>query len=180
MGRIRTVVTVPFVTAIAATLVACGGGSSSKAKKEPAKEKVYTVAEDHLQAVVGDPQGHAAFVANAVAICFSESGQKQYKLGSEPDCSDAEVLAKINAAQADTLQLGDAPGGTTVEANTAENYSVTSRSVEVEGEPVASFTYFVDGNPATTKDGSSSDYHDRCAPEIEKYCVKGRITPYYG
>ncbi len=144
----------------------CGNDAKNSAKTGAAKKVTpKSVKEADLKAAVGDPQNNASFVSNMVAQCVA-------KAATATECNDPKKVATFNPTYAKTLELGDKPGGTTVQVDAADSFSATAHSVEVPGVGVTEWTYF--------KKPGSSDYQNRCAPDIEKYCVKGKITPYYG
>lgn len=155
----------------------CGGSSGDDAKADSAKKTgkpaaPITVPEDKLKDAVGDPQNNASYVSNMIAQCFDPIAAKKAGLDKEADCSDPTIVAKINPTYAATLKLGEKPGGTTIEAESATDFSATARSIDVDGIGVTEWTYF--------RSGSTTEYKSRCTPEIKKYCVKGKIVPYYG
>lgn len=145
----------------------CGGNDNTTSNKKAAQPtaKPIKIQEADLSAAVGTPQGNASFVANMVAQCIA-------KAATATDCNDSNKVASFNPSYKATLELGDKPGGTTVQVDAADSFSATARSVDVAGVGVTEWTYF--------KKPGDSEYQSRCTPEIVEYCVKGTITPYNG
>lgn len=166
----RTVIILGSTVLAAALVAGCGGSDTNDKKSGSASTKTHTLKTGDLKAGVITPLDLASYTAAAVLSCHSEMSQKTYKLGTDPDCTDAAVLKKINPTSLADLSVGLDPGQVDINIVDAQNFTVTARSIDIDGPGMILWKYGMESG--------NSNYIGSCEPNIKDYCKDGKIVEY--